>query len=556
MSLREAQRRSKLRVSRSLLRAIRVLAMTVLAACTPVPIPTSPAETRASAPGTLTPGANQLPAPANLPIGGSIVIGSIGNMNLAANAMPRFLQDALYDSLLEADPANGSPKPALAESYEVSDDATTITFHLRDGVKWHNGEPFTANDVEATINAFNSPNFRGTPVTDFGPFVRVTALDELTVQLLFSESYCPALTYFGTLKIYPKSIAEARDFPRLTPDKLIGTGPLRFVSRNEERYELTRNDEYYRGAPPIETWTLKMYLDAKKLRAAMASGDVDAMSAEAGEYNAIKSIVAAKIYPVDSMQIVMLMFNLEDSRLTDPRVRQALTYALDKKVLLNDLGGQGKLADASAIPGFWAYPSSPLTYSFDTTKAKQLLSDAGWRDTGDGILKKNARPLDVQLWSEADDPVLEPLAFRMREMIAALGVQIQLALDDRPGWVTHAFDHRFDLLLLARTIPLDPDQRWYWQSDQNEKNNGFNFGSYASGRADAAMREGVRVSGCDAAGRASQFAELNKQLVTDAAAVFLIAPKRYVVAGSRVLGVSPSAFAGDFWNLEQWGVRP
>jgi peptide/nickel transport system substrate-binding protein len=529
--------------------------MTFLFACAPMPIPTSPAETLATAPGTLAPRPAQSPTP-NLPVGGSITVGAVASMNLAANTMPQFLQDAIYDSLLEPDQASGALKPALAQSYEVSEDATSMTFHLREGVKWHNGDPFTANDVEATINAFNHPSFRGTPVTDYGPFLRATAIDSLTIQVLFTEPYCPALTYFGAMKVYPKSIVESQGFPRLTPDKLIGTGPLKFGSRNDTHYELTRNEEYYRGAPPIESWTLKMFPDSKTMRAAFQLNDVDLITAEAGEYSAIKNVASAKIYPVDSPQVVMLLFNLEDSRLNDPRVRQALTYALDRKVLLNDLGGQAKLTDASAIPGFWAYLASPLAYSFDSAKAMQLLSDAGWRDSGDGIVKKNGRPLDVQLWSQADDPVLEPLAFRIRDMLATLGVQIQLALDDRAGWITRAFDHRFDILLLSRTIPLDPDQRWYWQSSQNDKANGFNFGSYASGRADAAMRDGTRVRGCDAAGRASLFGEMNKQLVTDAPASFLLVPNRYVVAGSRVLGIAPSAFAGDFWNLEQWWVKP
>ncbi len=556
LSLRGAQRRSNPRVTWRLLRAPWALAMTfVLFACAPMPIPTSPAETGAPAPATLTPRANQSSTPIDLPVGGSIVIGAVGNTNLAANTMPRFLQDAIYDSLLEPDPANGSLKPALAESYEVSDDAMSITFHLRDGVKWHNGDPFTANDVQATIDAFNRPNFRGTPVTDYGPFLRANARDAQTVDVLFSEPYCPALVYFGTMKIYPKAIAEAPGLPRLSPDKLIGTGPLKLLSSNQDHFELTRNEEYYRGAPPIESWTLRMFPDAKKMRAAFQSNEID-LIAEAGEYNSVKSLAGAKTYPVDGAQVVMLMFNLEDSRLSDVRVRQALTYALDKKVLLNDLGGRGKLVDASALPGFWAYPANPLTYSFDITKAKQLLSDAGWRDSGEGVLKKNNRPLDLQLWSEADDPVLEPLAFRIREMYAALGVQVTLELNDRSGWVTHAFQHRFDLLLLSRMIPLDLDQRWYWQSNQNEKGNGFNFGSYASGRADTAMRDAVRVNGCDAAGRASLFAEMNKQIATDAPVVFLIAPKRYTVARERVLGIAPSPFAGDYWNVEQWRVRP
>src|SRR5574342_353107 len=267
LSLRGAQQRSNPQSSRRLLRALWALAMTLLAACAPMPIPTSPAETRATAFGTLAPRPAQSPTP-SLPAGGSITVGAVGSMDLAANTMPQFLQDAIYDSLLEPDPASGSLKPALAESYEVSDDATSITFRLRDGVTWHNGDPFTANDIEATINAFNHPSFRGTPVTDYGPFLRATAIDPLTIQVLFTEPYCPALTYFGIMKIYPKSIVESQGFPRLTSDKLIGTGPLKFGSRNDDHYGLTRNEEYYRGAPPIESWTLKMFRDAKTMRAA------------------------------------------------------------------------------------------------------------------------------------------------------------------------------------------------------------------------------------------------------------------------------------------------
>ena len=140
-------------------------------------------------------------------------------------------------------------------------------------------------------------------------------------------------------------------------------------------------------------------------------------------------------------------------------------------------------------------------------------------------------------------------------MYAAVGIQTQLQLNDRPGWMTRAFAHRFDLLLIRRALPRDPDQRWYWQSSENVKGNGFNFGSYASARVDALIKDSLRVNACEPSKRAAIFGDLQRELVIDAPAVFLLAPKKYLVARARVLGIAPSTFAGDFWNLNQLGVK-
>jgi ABC-type transport system substrate-binding protein len=171
-------------------------------------------------------------------------------------------------------------------------------------------------------------------------------------------------------------------------------------------------------------------------------------------------------------------------------------------------------------------------------------------------LQKDGKPLRLELWAEADDPLLEPLAFRLREMYAAIGVQVVLQLDNRTGWIVRAFDHRFDMLLLSRKIPLDPDQRWYWQSDQNVKGSGFNFGSYASTRVDALGKESLRVAACDSAARAALNAEIHRILITEAPVAFLLAPKKFWVTRDRVLGLAPSPFAGDYWNVNEWRVKP
>lgn len=542
--------------------------LVALAACAPVPVPTSdltvtPAATPSAtiAPTNAAPVASSIVAPSPsptivLPEGGTLTIGVVGTTNLEMNAMPGIVQDALFDSLLRVNPTNGALEPGLAESFQVSNDALTITFRLRAGVKWHDGTPLTADDVATTLKEFSASDFRGTAVTDFTNFVRATALDAQTVQLTFSDAYCPALASIGTTKILPRAVASNPNFPKLTPAQMIGTGAFKFGSSNGDQFVLQRNADYFRGAPHIDQLIVRGFANATAMRTAFANQQIDLMSGEAGDYAALKKLTDANIVATNANEFIALLFNADTPVLGDARVRQALTYALDRNALLGDIGGQGMLIDASLLPGYWALPQNLPRYSFDPAKAKQLLADAGWRDTGDGIVRKNGKALQIDLWTEADDPILEPLAFHIRAMLANIGVPASLNLDDYNGWVTRAFTHRFDTLLLSRKIPLDVDQRWYWQSNQNEKGSGFNLGSYTNRNVDALFQAGSRVAGCDAKQRATIYADVYRALVADAPVAFLFAPKKYLVARARVLGLAPSPFAGDFWNANEWRVKP
>ncbi|MBI5305872.1 MAG: hypothetical protein HY868_27335 [Chloroflexi bacterium] len=515
---------------------------------TPTPAPTQ--VRKAIAPTAILP----TPTP-ELPDGGTLAIGVVGKMTLELNVMPGIVQETVFDSLLQVNATTGALEPALAKSFQVSEDATTFTFRLRQNVRWHTGDAFTADDVVTAINAFASPNFRGTPVTDFGVNPRVIALDDATVQITFGEGYCPALTSVGTLPIVPRAVARATNFPRLTPAQMIGTGPLKFVASTNGEIKLERNPDYWRGAPHLDGVTVRIFTDSTALRVAFNTKQLDLMFAAPTEFAAIKTIADARRVAVDAPESVMLVFNTETVGLNDARVRQALNYAMDRNVLLNDVSGQGRVLDALVLPGFWAQTTSLPRYAFDPAKAKQMLAEAGWTNGSDGLVRKNGKPLRLELWTEADHPILEPVAFRLREQLAAVGIQIVLQLNDRAGWMTRAFDHRFDLLLVSRKIPLDPDQHWYWQSNQNEKGNGLNIGSYTSARVDALLKDSLRVNACESSARAAITNEINRVLIGDAPAAFLFAPKRYWLVGERVAGFAPSSFAGDFWNIERWGVR-
>ncbi len=544
-----------------------VVSLCLLLACAPVRIPTAdPTPTRpltataVSAPRATveatraphSPSATATPTLIHVPAGGTVSVGVVGNFNDDVNALPAIVQSALFDSLLRIDPTNGALQPALAETYQVSPDARTITVRLRSDVRFHNGNLLTADDVVATLTAFSAPTFRGTPLTDFGTFTRATALDAQTVQLTFSEAYCPALTSIGTLKILPRAVVTSANFPRLTAAQLIGTGPFKLITQRNGEFLLERHTDYFRGAPRLDTLSVRIYAHSRALHAAFAARQIDVMPATADDYPAIQKL-GASLVAADANEFIALLFNLNTPALNDARVRQALTYALDRQMLLNEVNQQARVINTSALPHFWAYPANLPDYPFDVNQARQLLAEAGWHPASDGVLRQNQRALRLELWTQADDPLLEPLAFRLREMYAALGILVELDLSDRTGWLARAFQQRFDLLLLRRKIPLDVDQRWYWQSDQNVKGSGFNFGSYTSARVDALLQAALRVPGCEPNTRAALFGEWQRALIPDAPAVFLLAPKKYLVARDGVVNLAPSPFAGDFWNLHLWG---
>lgn len=560
------------------------LLLSALAACKPVPIPTSddtptPRSTQPPlslptlvAPFVAQPAATPLPTdiaptvtatPEVLPEGGSVTVGAVASYDYDVNALPSFLSSAIYDSLLIPNPATGALEPGLAESFQVSSDMLTITFRLRAGLRWHNGDPLTATDVLATIEAFSSPDFRGVALVDFGAVTKAAALDERTVQLSLREAYCPALTSIGTMKIVPRAVALSSNFPRLKPEQLIGSGPLKIQTagtdpslRDGSQFTFVRNESYYRGPVHIDTWTLKLYPDSAALRNAFAAKQIDVMDGPPGDYARLSKLPGANLIAGLTPKIAMLLFNVDTYTLDDSRVRQALVAALNPEMLLGDIAGQGQIVHGSALPGYWATTTELPPHAYDLNRAKELFAPVGWRDPGDGVLRRENQPMILQLWTEADDPVLEPIAFRIREQYAALGIQVELELDDRAGTISHAAQHRFDLLLISRRIPLDPDQRWYWQADQNAKGNGLNFGSYANPRLETLFKESVRVSGCTSTARSASFAEIQRNLLTDPPAVFLFAPKQYLVARDSVLKLAVSPFTGNFGNLNEWRIKP
>lgn len=563
-------------------RVVLPLAVTALAfGCSPQPVPLvtptsipAPSVTGAvtrAAPGTGTPGF----------VGGSIVIAGVGHPSRGVTTLPNFVSNALYDSLARVDPTDGSLKPGLAESWEVSDDSRTITFHLRAGVLWDDGQSLTAQDVVFTVKALSSPEVRINPAADFGPIADVLAADSRTVTVKLKQGYCPSLTSIGTLKVLPEHVlgtalaptaagtsqgasnptasAEGEgqvDLNSLDPPKLVGSGPLVLRDWTADRITFTSNGSYWAGAPRISSWTYLIFNNVADAVAAVDSGQADVLSSEAGQIIGSESAADYRSYTRLSAQFYSLAMNNQNGILADARIRQAIAFSLDRAKLAGDIFGKdAKVLSTSVLPGFWVNPVNTSPPAFDPVRARQLLEDSGWSDSDkDMTLDKEGKPLQMTLYAVADDPVSEPLAFSIRSMLAQVGFRVLLQLDDRDEMLTRLFLHEFDLAVAPWGIPLDPDQHWYWDSTENIPGEGLNFVSYANPRVDELLRRGILASRCDYSARKAIYAQIYGMIAGDLPQVFLFAPPTTIRARLRVVGLAPSPFAGDYWNLNSWEV--
>lgn len=477
--------------------------------------------------------------------GGNITIAGVGAPSREITALPEFVASALYDSLLSVDPQDGHLLPGLAERWQVSEDSKSFVFTLREGVEWHDGTPLTAEDAVFTLQSLSDPDVRVIPAADFGPIKEITALDERTVRVTFSEAYCAALTYIGTMDILPKHRLEEKSLANVANEDLIGTGPLVLKTWSDDALTFTRNTRYWNGASQIIDWTYRIFPNERAAMDAVRAGDADLVISD--------STVADTVsLPLALNEFYALAFNTKRPPFDEVNVRRALGSALNRAQLASTQGVQQAGIETSLLEPFWAAPDV-VQPEFNPQQARSALASAGWRDTdGDGVLDKDGKPFEVSLWLQAEDLRSETTGQLLRAQLADLGVSAILKMTDRTLFLTRVFLQEYDLALVHFKIPLDPDQHYFWGESEDEPGYGLNVTGYANARAEQALNDGNTTLRCDRTARRTAYAALYQQIARDAPMLFMFAPTKILNFGADIEGVNPSSFAGEFWNLNTW----
>ena len=326
------------------------------------------------------------------------------------NEVDSDLTALIFSGLTRLGP-NGEVRPDLAESWDISSDGLTYTFHLRPNVTWHDGEPFTADDVLFTYSAIQDPKFHGDPaLKELFRSITVAKVDDATVTLRLTQPFAPLLAHL-TVGILPTHLLGSLDADALYSGPFnqqpVGTGPFRLTDISSQRAVLDANTAYYAGAPNIRRFELRFYPDEPSLLTALKAGGVDnalfRSPLDASDLRDLESNSDWRVLHLPSTTSTVLYFNNAITPLQDKKVRQALAYATDRgHIIAAILNGQAVQADSVIPVGTWAYSAVLDRYAYDPTQAAKLLEEGGWTLQGNGVRAKDGQEMRLSIITNED----------------------------------------------------------------------------------------------------------------------------------------------------------
>ncbi len=499
----------------------------------------------------------------DVPAYGDILVeGSIGDASnliplLATDSASHSISGLIFNGLVKYD-KDLNIVGDLAESWDISKDGLVITFRLRKGVRWHDGQPFTAEDVLFTYRLTIDPK---TPTAYAGDFLKVKkaeVLDPLTFRVIYDKPFAPALMSWSSA-IMPKHLMEGKDVTKSPLARHpVGTGPYRFSEwKTGQKIALVYNPDYFEGRPYIDGRIMRIIPDMATMFLELRAKGIDQMGLTPLQYTRQTENRYFRSnfrkYRYLSFAYTYMGFNLQNPMFTDRRVRQALAHAVNKEELIDGiLLGLGKEATGPFKPGTWQYNPDVKRYSYDPKRARELLADAGWRDTdGDGILDKGGRRFEFELLTNQGNEVRAKTAEIIQRRLAEVGISVKIRIIEWAAFVKEFINkRRFDAVILGWTIPMDPDLYDVWHSSKTGPSE-LNFISYKNDEVDVLLEKGR--STFDRNERKRCYDRIQEILAEDEPYIFLYVPDALPIFSARIHGIEPAPI-GISHNTIWWYV--
>jgi len=539
--------------------AAAVMAAVVLAACSRVSTGTQAVEN----------GGRGIPGLVRI-----VGIGSLDNPNPALSAQIASVDVAMLwggwffivNDKGQLEPDLAVEEPTLANG-GISRDGLTIHYHLRRGVQWQDGQPFTARDAIFSWHAIMNPANNVLSRTGYDLITKMTAPDPYTLVVRLRRPYSPAIASFFSMSGVPMCLLPEHllggmhDINHAAYNRQpVGTGPFAVTSYDPGTgFTLVANPHYWRGAPKLKEIRVMFVADENTRAVMMRSGEADLYYDPANRIvPELRTIPGTRVLRTPFNEFWYLSFNLSHPPLDDVRVRRAIAMAVDKNYVVNEILHGAALPAQSDQPAFsWAHDPTVRGPAYDPAAAARMLDAAGWTLGSDGYRHKDGKTLELSFAysTNAGDAV------RYAPVFQATMKQLGVAIDVKgyPDAIYYAskqaggilYNSHFDLAYEGWIAGVDPDDRTLWACDQRPPN-GFNSALLCDPRVDE--QEDVATRSYDQRVRRAAYFRIQELLNQDLPAVFLYWELRNDDIRDGFVGYRPAPAVSEFWNSWQWNT--
>jgi peptide/nickel transport system substrate-binding protein len=476
-----------------------------------------------------------------------------------------FLLD--YDDQGRYVPDLATALPTLANG-GISADGRTITYHLRKGVTWQDGAPFTADDVIFTWRAIMNPRNDSQGRAGFDQIESIEKRNAYTLAVRLKRPYAPFIADFFTPAGFDNNVvlpshllARYSDINHAAFNRLpVGTGPYRVVKYEPDNLVLFEaNPHYWRGAPKLQKIEIRIVPNDNTLATLVRSHEIDL-------YYRIPHRIGATLHDVPGDTVVSawftrftdIGFNTTSPIISDVRVRRALAYATDKPAIIQKVAqGADLLADSDQPPSLWAHSSTVPQYPYNPARAAALLDSAGWHLASDGFRVKNGERLRIGLAGAAGDMT----SMLTREVLQAQWRQVGVDVEIKsyPSDLLFApfsgggieQSGRFDAVLHSWANGVDPDDSGLFECSSRPPG-GQNIYRFCDKNFDAVEEAALATN--DEARRRADYARIQGVLARQLPMLVLWFDRYDYAVNTDLRNFKPAHVGSPFWNTWEWQI--
>lgn len=451
----------------------------------------------------------------------------------------RRANELIYDGLVYFN-EDLEANPALAESWDIEDNETYI-FHLRDDVKFHDGESFTAEDVKYTYDALLDEE-TSSYYSVYEPIESVEIVDEYTVKFTLKNPYSPILGVLD-IGIVPAHLGDNEDFPT----NPVGTGPYKLENWDKNnKIEFSANEEFWGGEPETPKITYYIIPENNSRIAALEAGDVNLIHSPLTPQDIVRlqgneSLTVERLEIPDFNQI---KYNVKDEVLSDGKVRKAISHLINRGEISSSIYDGIANPDAPLLaPLTW--DSTAIHYpDYNPEEAARLLAEANWVDSdNDGILDKDGKKLSIVIKTHSEDSNRIQIAEYLQNEFTNAGIETEINTAEFPTFYADVLNHDFQLALFGSIISNDPDRALALQYHTDGSRND---GQYSNPKVDELISNARET--LDAEERMKSYQEA-AQILVDEVAFSMTVSEGYTVIYSKDLEGFKADAGSKFRNL-------